>query len=312
MPRSSRWLLANGEVNEAKQSLQFIYSEDVHEIFEFLQKEVTKTITCTGKEKQNPSSFIKTLQKASSKAIIASVGLVIFQQFSGQPSLISYVTILFSSAGLSGDFSIWTAILMAFAASFTVCMVDRLGRKILLKSGCLLMLVALVVLSITFRNFRANGTDQSSYFSPLQQVVVVICLLVYVASYQLCFGPLTWLIVSEVFPIDIRGEATAFLVELNYCLNFLVQFLIPCVQAYIGWSITFSFFACVLALALYFIDAHVPETNGMTLEAIENDLQENVASISTSEKSLLRMRFKSVDSFKTFEQLDHTSSVLCP
>jgi MFS family permease len=313
MPRSSRWLLANGEVNEAKQSLQFIYKDDVQEIFNFLQKEVTKTINCPGKERQKPNSFFEILYLASPKAITASVGLVVLQQFSGQPSLISYVTILFSSVGLSGDFSVWTAILMAFAALFTVCMVDRLGRKILLETGCFLMFVALVVLSLSFWNFRANETDPTSYFSPSQQFVIVLSLLIYIASYQLCFGPLTWLIVSEIFPVDIRGEVTAFLVELNYSLNFLVQFLVPCAQVYIGWSTTFSFFAFILLLALFFINSYVPETKGLTLEAIEKDLQEkSVTSRSESEKSLLSIRVRSFDSFKTFEHIDHISSALCP
>jgi hypothetical protein len=63
------------------------------------------------------------------------------------------------------------------------------------------------------------------------------------------------------------------LVELNYCLNFLVQFLVPTIQSCIGWGPTFGIFGTILAMSVHFVDTYVPETTGMTLEEIEHSLQ---------------------------------------
>jgi len=75
--------------------------------------------------------------------------------------------------------------------------------------------------------------------------------------------------VSEVFPQNVRGPATALGVELNYLLNFLVQFGLPIVQVQVGWGPTFLLFASVLVSALFFVRTYVPETSGMSLEEIE-------------------------------------------
>lgn len=182
-------------------------------------------------------------------------------------------------------------------------MVDRLGRKALLRAGCLLMCVAVTALSVLFWKYHADDTDQSSSFGPLQRLAILVSLFAYISSYQLSYGPVTWLIVSEVFPLEIRGEATAFLVELNYCLNFFVQFLVPTIQAGIGWGPTFGIFACILAFSIHFIGVHVPETNGMSLEAIEHRLQDCGSSADRiTEKSSLLRASRSVVEFTSYNR----------
>lgn len=188
MPRSIRWLLMNGKIDEAKQSMQFIFKDNVDEQFETLRQQIVGSQTCPSLHKNKKRNIFS---KSTRKAFVASVGLVVLQQFSGQPSIISYVTVLFSAAGVSGDFSIWTACLMAGSAAFTVSMVDRLGRKTLLRAGCFLMLVALTALSFLFWNYHADDTDQTSCFGPLQRVEILLSLFVYISSYQLSYWPVT-------------------------------------------------------------------------------------------------------------------------
>jgi hypothetical protein len=94
----------------------------------------------------------------------------------------------------------------------------------------------------------------------------------YIAGYQVCFGPITWCIVSETFPIEIRSKAIALCVELNYALNFAVQFVFPTLKDQLGWGRTFAAFSICLFFATFFIRWFVPETTGLTLEEIQTKL----------------------------------------
>jgi hypothetical protein len=321
-----RWLLMNGHYDEAKASMQFVHASNTDVEFEELRLQMEQSLSAASlspvtlqkkqnKQRQNQRTTNERtiiFDKSTRKAFTASIGLVVLQQFSGQPSIISYVTVLFSAAGFSGNSSVWTALLMAVCASFTVSMVDRLGRKTLLKAGIVVMCVATLLLSLSFWGYHADDTDESSSFGSAARMLILISMFAYIAGYQLSYGPVTWLIVSEVFPIEKRGEATAFLVELNYCLNFLVQFLVPTIQSCIGWGPTFGIFGTILAVSVHFVDTYVPETTGMTLEDIEHALQqpgsfsknngesfESVGGIVFSESSnlLAETYYKSIENF---------------
>lgn len=91
----------------------------------------------------------------------------------------------------------------------------------------------------------------------------------YIGGYQVGFGPVTWLIVSEIFPLEIRGKAIALGMEWNYLLNFIVQFTFPIVQDTLGWGPLFGLFGFILMVAFGFVQRFVPETKGLTLEEIQ-------------------------------------------
>jgi len=272
IPRSKRWLLLKGRKEEALHSMKFVYCGNVDAEFEVLASQIVAETTHDDDDDntaniKHPSIFSRTHRHS----LIASMGLVILQQCSGQPSILSYTTVLFSAAGLTGGSSVATAIYMILNSIFTVCMVDRVGRKALLKRGCTIMMVSLLLLTAAFWRFQPS--DDDSYFGTTQQTVILLSMFLYIGAYQLGFGPITWLIVSEVWPISIRGEAIAFGVELNFLLNFLVQFFFPSLQQVLGWGGTFLLFASVLLFAIYFVQTYVPETKGLTLEEIESNLK---------------------------------------
>ena len=266
VPRSMRWLLMKGHTDQAKESMRFVYKSNVEEEFEQLQQQVALVQEAEAADQQDkPHNFMQ------SKAFLAAVGLVIFQQFSGQPSVISYSTVLFQAAGLAGTSSVYMSVYMIINTGVTVLTVDRVGRKALLKAGCFIMIFALLALSLSFWNYIPNITSPDS-FTAFDRAVILVSMFLYIGAYQIGFGPVTWLIVSEVFPLESRGRATAFLVELNFLLNFLVQFIVPVIEAQIGWGHTFAVFLVIMAFAAHHIQTRVPETKGMTLEEIEQDL----------------------------------------
>jgi hypothetical protein len=86
------------------------------------------------------------------------------------------------------------------------------------------------------------------------------------------FGPITWLIISEVFPQSIRGPAVALSVQMNFLLNAIVQFGVPLLEQQLGLSFMFGSFGLLTAYSIYFVYTKIPETRGLTLEEIEEKL----------------------------------------
>jgi len=300
IPRSKRWLLMHGYRDEAQQSMRFIYQGDIQMEFDKL----AASILANRYHRQHSipaSEHVGLIGLLNSRlfsesirpALTAAMGLILFQQFSGQPSILSYATVLFHAAGWSGHASVVTAILMLGVSSITVVLVDRLGRKRLLLTCVSVLLMASSTLCINFSRWE-NGASGFE-FGATEKTIVLVAMFFYIGGYQIGFGPITWCYVSEVFPGDVRGSATALGVELNYLLNFLVQFLVPSLKDQIGWGPTFGLFACVMLGALSFIRRMVPETAGMSLEEIE--------------EQFARKRKGDVETIETLEPSEHSSLI---
>ena len=130
-------------------------------------------------------------------------------------------------------------------------------------------MIALSALSTEFWGWDEH-VDVDSGVS--QKNVILCAMFIYIAGYQVGFGPITWCIVSETFPIEIRGKAIALGVELNYGLNFGVQFIFPILHEKLGWGPTFCLFGVVCAFGFFYIRTFVTETTGLTLEEIQDKL----------------------------------------
>merc|ERR1712232_1289150 len=176
-------------------------------------------------------------------------------------------------------------------SAVTVGLVERLGSKFLLTTGCAIMMVSLFVLSESFWDWdeksnavtsSINVVDGANQKKQRQNLIILSSIFLYIAGYQVCFGPITWCIVSETFPIEVRSKAIALCVELNYALNFGVQFVFPILKEKLGWGRTFLTFSTFLGFAIFYIRLFVPETAGMTLEEIETELSAAGATATTT------------------------------
>ncbi|KAL6008239.1 Vacuolar glucose transporter 1 [Asimina triloba] len=116
----------------------------------------------------------------------------------------------------------------------------------------------------------------ASYYTFLKDApaVAVVALLVYVGSYQirLSFGPIGWLMISEIFPLRLRGRGLSIAVLVNFASNAFVTFAFSPLAALVGTGILFAGFGVIAILSLAFIFFCVPETKGLTLEEIEAKL----------------------------------------
>ncbi|KAL0400468.1 UNVERIFIED_CONTAM: D-xylose-proton symporter-like 2 [Sesamum latifolium] len=199
------------------------------------------------------------------KALVIGGGLVLFQQITGQPSVLYYAATIFQSAGFSAAsdatkvsilLGLWKLIMTGVAVSA----VDRLGRRPLLLGGVSGIVISLFLLG--------------SYYTYLGDIpaVAVVALLVYVGCYQLSFGPIGWLMISEVFPLRLRGRGLSIAVLVNFAANALVTFAFSPLRELLGAGILFFTFGGIAVLSLIFIFFIIPETKGLTLEEIEAKL----------------------------------------
>ena len=211
-------------------------------------------------------SFAELFQGVNMKALVVGTGLVFFQQVTGQPSVLYYAAPILQSAGFpAASDATQLAVLLGFfkliMTAVAVLNVDKLGRRPLLLGGVAGITVSLATLA--------------AYFSFLQDYpyLAVGSLLLYVGCYQVSFGPISWLMVSEVFPLRTRGRALGVTTLVNFGSNAVVALAFAPLQDLVGESFTFLIFGIVSLVALTFIFTSVPETKGLSLEQITAKLE---------------------------------------
>ena len=216
------------------------------------------------------------------RALLAGLGLVLLQQVTGQPSVLYYQEAIFRGAGF-GELSAYASVIVGgsklLATLFTVARVDQYGRRPLLFVGIGMMLASLAVLSVAFHEQGGGVGGVSSPGDPWA-IAIVVALIVYVCGYQVGFGPIAWLIISEVFPLRTRATALSIAVMVNFAFNLLVTFSLPALQMAFdaiepgrGMAYLFGTYALLCVVSLLFVGRYVPETKGKTLEQIEEDLR---------------------------------------
>jgi len=214
------------------------------------------------------------------RALLAGLGLVALQQLTGQPSVLYYQESIFADAGF-GDQAATSSIIVGAAkllATLTaVVTVDRFGRRPLLLVGTSMMLAALVLLGTAFAVGTPSATDPTMLTLPgAWPPLVVVALVLYVCGYQVGFGPIAWLIISEVFPLRTRTKALSFAVIVNFAANLIMTFALQPLQAAFdsllpgnGQALLFFLYGALCIVSLVFVVLFVPETKGKSLEEIE-------------------------------------------
>jgi sugar porter (SP) family MFS transporter len=262
IPESSRWLLLKGREEDSFHALRFVYR----------QEQDAKYVFCQMKQQHNAAlqddatmdetmgdSVVVTLNVNNSDTSIwskdyraqltAGLGLVILQQITGQPSVLSYATPILRDAGLSGSASILLAVFKLFATIVAALTVESFGRKTLLYVGNTCMLLSLIALSTSLSVAGSNNEldNEPSSSVSYQHYRVLVAMFLYIGGYQISFGPISWLMISEIFPLQVRGQAVAFAVQTNFTFNAIVQFFVPVLQTVIGLNILFGIFAVLTA-----------------------------------------------------------------
>ncbi|KAI3450330.1 hypothetical protein Pfo_006995 [Paulownia fortunei] len=215
---------------------------------------------------QDPEgSFLEVFQGPSLKAFIIGGGLVLFQQITGQPSVLYYAGPILQTAGFAAaadatKLSVVVGVFKLLMTGIAVLKVDDLGRRPLLIGGVAGLAFSLLLLSAYYK------------FLGGFPFVAVAALLLYVGCYQISFGPISWLMVSEIFPLRTRGKGISLAVLTNFGSNAIVTFAFSPLKELLGAENLFLLFGAIAVLSLVFVVVSVPETKGLSLEEIESKI----------------------------------------
>jgi MFS transporter, SP family, xylose:H+ symportor len=202
-----------------------------------------------------------------SLVIVAGIMLSVFQQFVGINAVLYYAPLMFKNLGASTDSALWQTVVVGAAnVAFTIVAiltVDRLGRKPLLIIGGVVMGIAMVVLGFLFKG-NAEGTG------PL------LAAMAYIAGFALSWGPVTWVLLSEMFPNAIKGRAMPIAVAAQWIANLFVSWSFKilignsALNALFNHAFPYWIYGGMSFLAAAFVYFYVPETRRRTLEEIQN------------------------------------------
>ncbi len=265
MPDSPRWLLSKGREQDAIKALAKLrggnFQNEFNEIKSTLQLEHTRT-----------SNWNALFTKKNLPILSIAVIIMFFQQLSGINAIIYYAPKIFLFAGLGVDNSFFSTALVGLVNLIStiigLLLLDKLGRRPLMIGGSLCMAVALAMVAFTFHE---NMTSMEAFIG-------VGAILVYIFAFAISTGLFGWLIISEVFPLSVRGEGAAIGATANWIFNIMVSFSFPIFLNTFGINIIFAFFAFICLISFCYCIKYLPETKGVSLETIENNLFQEVKS----------------------------------
>jgi len=198
--------------------------------------------------------------------IFIGIMLSVFQQFVGINVVLYYATDIFKGMGFSTNASLFQTIVVgAVNLTFTVVAivtVDHYGRRPLQILGALIMAVSMIAL----------GTD---FWLGGKGLVALVAMLVYTAGFAMSWGPVTWVLLSEIFPNQIRGKAMAVAVAMQWIANYLVSWTFPILDKnpalveHFHHGFAYWIYGVMSIFAALFMWRMVPETKGRSLEQME-------------------------------------------
>lgn len=257
VPESPRWLAKNGRADAARSVLTQIGGES------YANAAVAEINSTLASEEIQHVRFADLLEPKMRKVLALGVVLAVFQQWCGINSIFNYAEEIFRAAGYDISTVLkniaWTGsvnMLFTFVALGTV---DRAGRRPL-------MLLGAAGLAIIY---TAMGF---CYASHVQGFPVLLLVLAAIGCYAMSLAPVTWVVISEIFPNRIRGAAMSVAVTALWIACFILTYTFPLLNAKLGPSGTFWLYAVICVAGFIYIFVKLPETKNKSLEQIEREL----------------------------------------
>ncbi|XP_027345277.1 sugar transporter ERD6-like 6 isoform X3 [Abrus precatorius] len=264
IPESPRWLAKMGMTDEFETSLQVLrgfetdISVEVHEI--------KRSVASTGKRVAIRFADLK--RKRYWFPLMVGIGLLVLQQLTGINGVLFYSTTIFANAGISSSdaATVGLGAIQVIATGIATWLVDKSGRRLLLIISSSIMTVSLLIVSIAF--YLEGVVSEDSHLYNILGILSVVGLVVMVIGFSLGLGPIPWLIMSEILPVNIKGLAGSIATMGNWLISWVITMT---ANLLLNWNSggTFTIYTVVAAFTVAFTALWVPETKGRTLEEIQ-------------------------------------------
>jgi sugar porter (SP) family MFS transporter len=259
LPESPRWLVKAGKADKAFPTLKRIGGEA------YARQEILN-IKATLNDVSEKVDFKAILSPKYKSILIIGVVLAVFQQWCGINTVFNYADEIFTAAGYGVSDTLFNIVItgsvnliFTLVAMFTV---DNWGRKKLMLFGSMGLFATYIILG-------------SAFYFQIQGVAVLSLVVIAIAVFSMSLAPITWVILSEIFPNRIRGAAMALATFALWIACFILTYTFPLLNKSFGAAGTFWVYAGVCLLGFIFILRKLPETKGKSLEEIENELTTN-------------------------------------
>lgn len=255
IPETPSWLISHNKKEKAEKILHRILVASPNQRLESVKEE---------QDAPTRKNWRELLSPEVRRPFLIGIGVAVFQSITGINTVIYYAPEIFQEAGFqAAQTALFATILVGtvnvLITIISLWLIDRIGRRPLLVGGLIGMAAALIVLGVSF----LWQTEAAGY-------TAVVAMLCFVAFFAVSLGPVAWLIISEVYPLGIRGRAMGIATFANWVCNYFVSLTFLTLIQVLGTSGTFWLYAIICFLGLWFVIRLVPETKGKTFEQIQS------------------------------------------
>ncbi len=253
LPESPRWLFARGRSDAARAVLEHS-RPDIDAAIADIRLSL----------RAQEATWREMLLPNVRSALFIGIALAVLQQVTGINTVIYYGPHIFQMAGYAAArtailATTVVALVNVCATVIAIAFIDRVGRKPLLYVGVTGMAIGLAALSLGFASHGLTGSLSR---------IAVGSLILYVACFAFSLGPIVWLLISEIYPLPVRGRAMSIATTGNWAANFLVSIFFLTMVKTLGSPLTFAIYAFLCVVTIIFVRVAVPETKRRELESI--------------------------------------------
>lgn len=266
VPESPRWLARDGRVHEMLEVLRKVREHT------FTSVELDEVRELAERDEQAAQGTVSDVVRTPwiRRILVIGIGMAIINQISGINAVQYYGVTILTDAGFTGNTAFVVNLLIGLAGvvgvGVALAIMTRVRRKLMLSTGLTGTIVMLSVLAAT-SEFMSDDVVAKRW-------IVLVSIVVFVGISQCAIGTMTWLYMSEIFPLTVRGVAMGISTGVQWTVNFLVALFFPLLSAAWGFGMTIAVFVLLQILALVWVRLKVPETKDKSLERIEREFRD--------------------------------------